>query len=106
MLEDVVCTQIHVRKLQKSFLISADVLNRCSLIKQYKRNWICSNSAQKLLAQRKEFYLVTLQVGRFDLLRVEGLLLQCQMVRWVEIPLLLLLSVFLRKPSRIKAMKT
>ena len=72
MLEEFICIEIHGRKLQKGFVIFADVLCRCSL-KRHKGNGICSNSAQKLLVQRKEFCLVTLQAGLLYLLRVERL---------------------------------
>ena len=112
MLEDAVCTEIEMRRLQKNY---ATVVCRCSL-KSCKKNLISWNSTQKLLVQRKEFCRALLQVGRFDLLRVERSLLQChikasvlldEMLSCLE---MLSLLTFRRslpcKPARIIVVKT
>ena len=62
-----VSTEIVVRTLQKNYAI---VVCRYSL-KFCKKNVICSNSTQKLLAQKNDFFDVSLQVGRSNVLCVE-----------------------------------
>ena len=66
-IEDAVCTEIDVRKLQTNHDIAMCrySLNLC------KKNVISSNSTQKLLVQKKELCDVSLQVGRSNLLCVE-----------------------------------
>ena len=99
MFKDAVCTEISIRKLQKNY---ATIVCRCSL-KPCKRNIICLNSTQKLLVQIKEFFRLTLQAGRFDLLCVERSSLQChikasvlldEVLFCLEIPLMLPFSYF------------
>ena len=108
MLEDAVCTEIGIRKLQKNY---AKVVCRCSL-ESCEKTLICWNSTQKLLVQRKEFCRASLRVGRVDLLCVERSLLQChmkasvlldEMLCCLDMSLLLTFSRFLLETNKNKS---